>query len=374
MKNVISTTIDGATYKQYNANNRGTNAPDCVKRAISMAFNMDYNKVSKLLLAKAKEKHKSHWNIVPVFEPVIYELGGSKGISGRIPDPNTGKMTEENRYTVEALIDELGPNATIIMETSKTPRQYGLGNHLTCSVNGTLYDSWDSSDQYVCQYYLVENSTHQFTDIGDHIDELIAECPDLIGQLWTKYRDKYNLSGQFTNRGGRKKSEFSFYFQLTYHDDAVAEVWNLDCVFSPTMSIEQARKKMIETIKVRMYDRFYSINQKVKQRAEGMSLFYESGYTDEDRKEDRLWMDGIEQRFFNSLPGWVKPFVIYINVQQPGQYSDSYTLTTLPIKGDPRRENVNFYGYQAADVKDEIDRYRKNFARVDDDYSYAEEY
>lgn len=325
-----------------------------------MAFNIDYNQVSKLLLAKAKEKRKSQWNILKVYEPVIYDLGGEKG---RIP---------EEPIQVADFIDQYVLTGVCIMETNGKPEKYGYGNHLTCCVNGTLYDSWDSSDQYVCQYYLINDVSHEFTDIGDHLDALIDEGEQLVGQLWQKYQAKYNLPGQFTNIGSRKKTEFSFYFRLEYKDDSVRDVHDLACVFTPTMSVDEARKKMAETIKIRMYDRFYAINQKRKQSSEGDSLFYESGYTENDKRN--LYLDSRERRFFDSLPGWIKPFIVYVNIQDPGQYSDSYQLEALPIKGDPRRKNVTFYGYNSADVKDEIARYRKNFERVDDDYSYYEEY
>lgn len=353
--------ISGATYKQYNANNRGNNAPDCVKRAISMAFNIGYNEVSKLLLTKAKELHESKWNILPVFEPIIYQLGGSKG------------QEPDGIYRVDEFIDKFVPEGVCIMETGPKPNGYGHGNHLTCSVNGTLYDSWDSSDQFVCQYYIVENAAHEFTDIQDHLDELISEGQELASILCQKYKEKYDLPGQITFLGGGHKNEFSFYFTMKYSDDSgVQDRWHIDCVFSPTMTVEAARKKMVDTIKIRMYDRFYALNQKRKAKTEGDQLFYESGYTDKDRR--KLYLDSREQKFFNSLPGWIKPFVTYLNIDQPGQWSDSYKMTALPIKGDPDRQEVLFYGYQSADVKDEINRYRKNFERVDKDYSYYEEY
>lgn len=357
----MSTTVDGATYKQYNANNRGTNAPDCVKRAISMAFNMDYNEVSKLLIAKAKEKRTQYWNILKVYEPVIYELGGSKG------------QEPDKIYKVNEFIDEFVQEGVCIIETGKKPNGYGKGDHLTCAINGVLYDSWDSSNQYVCQYYIIENATHEFTDIEDHIEELLPQGAELISQLWEKYRDKYNLTGEFIMLGkGSTLTNFSFYYDLRYKQGQSQEVFDITCVFTPTMTLEQARKKMIDTIKIRMYDRFYAINQKLKQTSEGDSLFYESGYTDDDRH--KLWLDSREKRFFESLPGWIKPFITYLSISQPGQYSDSYDVRALPLKGDPDRDKVYFYGYNAADVKDEINRYKKNFERVDVDYSYSEEY
>lgn len=41
--------VNSATLVEYNANDRGKNAPDCVKRAISMAFSIPYSEVSKAL-------------------------------------------------------------------------------------------------------------------------------------------------------------------------------------------------------------------------------------------------------------------------------------------------------------------------------------
>ena len=41
--------ISSADYVNYNANSRGNNVGDCVKRALSMAFDMDYNQTSKEL-------------------------------------------------------------------------------------------------------------------------------------------------------------------------------------------------------------------------------------------------------------------------------------------------------------------------------------
>lgn len=357
--------IEGATYKEYNANNRGTNAPDCVKRSLSMAFNMDYNQVSKLLIAKAKEKHRSCWNILPVYESVIYDLGGNKG-------EEPGEIIQVSEF-----IDKFVPDGVCIMETNKKPDGYGRGNHLTCSVNGTLYDSWDSSSQYVCQYYIIKNSNHEFTDIEDHLSELTPEGKTLIEQLCEKYKNKYNLPGQSELLWSGRKDNFSIRFTLRYSDkisfsSEFAERWTIDCVFNPTMTVEAARKKMIETIKIRMYDRYYAINQKYSGKAEGQTLFEESGYNDSQRS--KLWLDNRERKFFDSLPGWIQPFIVYLKVDEPGQYSDSYQIEALPIKGDPDRKNVIFYGYNSADVKDEIARYKKNFERVDKDYSYYEEY
>lgn len=358
--------IQAAKYQEYNANNRGNNSPDCVKRGISIAFNISYNEVSKLLINKAKEKHKSAWNILSVFEPVIYELGGEHA-----------KLVTED-YTVSEFIDAFFPSGVVIMLVGKHP---GQSTHLTCAIDGVLYDSWDSSNQYVYLYYEVKGVTHEFTNIQEEIDSLKEEGNELIQSLYEKYAAKYNLSGEFQLERAYR-NQFSLQFNYFYKDEVTQgkSLNEIHCVFTPTMTIEEARKKMIETIKIRMYDRFYAINKAHSEKHEGDDLFYASGYTGEDRKEIYAW--GREKQFFQSLPGWIKPFVVYLDVQSPGRYSDSYSVKILPIKGDPRKPEgkpqrndlIEFYGWDSATVKAQMKRYKQNFERPDEDYSVYEEY
>lgn len=370
--------IESATYKRYNANNRGNNSPDCVKRAISMAFDLDYNQVSKLLIAKAKKHHCTNWNIAPVFEDVIYELGGEKA---KEPD---------RIYQVDDFIDAVFPTGTVILETGPKPCRYNAGNHLTCVVDGVLYDSWDSSDQYVAQYYVVEGVAHNFTDIQDHLEEMVPEGEKLILQLCSKYEEKYDLQGRIALQPTRIDG-FTIKFQYLYQDDCTGsrlkDRYNyVNCVFSPTMSLQEARKKMIETIKIRLYDKFYAVAKAHVDKKEGNTLFEQSGYTEEHKKKwcmDIAYLPGNERRFFNSLPGWAKPFVTYMDIDRPGYYHDSYKLEILPIKGDPRkpspdsirsRDLVVFEAYDAATIREELQRYKQTFERPMDDYDPLEDY
>lgn len=368
MKRAINT----ATYKEYNANNRGNYSTDCVKRAISMAFDLDYNKVSKLLLTEAKKRHANSWKIARVFEPVIYALGGDKG---KAPD---------DACSVSEFIDNIMPTGTVIMETNSKPCEYGQGNHLTCAVDGVLYDSWDSSTQYVCNYYVVAGAEHNFTDIQDWLGDLIPEGSEICQKLFEKYQQKYQLTGSFELLPSWIDG-YSVLIRYKYADDVTGttrkNTYNtIACVFSPTTSREQAHKKMIDTIKTRMYDKFYAIAKMHRERNEGDDLFTASGYQEGDAGQ--LYLYGAQKRFFNSLPGWVKPFVVYLDVSNPGRFSDSYQVEILPIKGDPRkpegiityRDRVSFYAESSDIIKEEMARYKSRYERPGDDYSVSEEY
>ena len=89
-----------------------------------------------------------------------------------------------------------------------------------------------------------------------------------------------------------------------------------------------------------------------------------------------------EKRFLKGLPEWIHPFIKYIDVNNPGQYSDSYSLSILPIKGDPKKpagdmkskDLVEFYGYDSNMVKEEVNRYKQSYERPGYDYDPIEEY
>lgn len=63
--------IYSAEYKMYNANNGGENVGDCVNRASSLAFNIDYNEAHRRLVDKMHEYDRMSWKIYPVYEAVI---------------------------------------------------------------------------------------------------------------------------------------------------------------------------------------------------------------------------------------------------------------------------------------------------------------
>ena len=77
-------------------------------------------------------------------------------------------------------------------------------------------------------------------------------------------------------------------------------------------------------------------------------------------------------RFCNALPGWVKSFILYADVDSPGRYSNSYQLDILPLKGDPNRDKVVFEGYTSDMIKEELDIYKKSYQRLYKDYEISE--
>lgn len=360
--------IQSAEYKRYNANNRGTYTGDCVKRALSMAFGIDYIQVARELNAIGKANRGKAFNDPIVFEKYIEQHGG-----GRLIVP------QDNTLTLAETVDNIASTGTYIFETNNKPTFPGHGNHLTCSIDGQIFDSWDSRDQYVTNYWKIDNrDTLELTDITDHIVELIDYSMICIKTEFDKYIKKLQIGDIVGYARGNVRSNGDYGFTvpmyLYLYDDASKKdkdtfIFKLAYVFTPSTSVEAAKKKIAEVTKVRIYDRFYSLKKTINDREEANKLYQEAGY----EKQEIPWMDNRETRFFNSLPGWCKPFIEMVYIQNPGQYVDSYTVRMKPLKGDHRpNQKVEFYGYDSAMVKDQIDMYRKDFSRPGTDYPVSE--
>ena len=350
MKRYVKT----AEYKRYNANNRGNNSPDCVCRAISLAFDVSYNSIHRELTQLVKGTMHNYKNI-RFYQKVIKNHGGSDFIR------------EEDLILVREWIDK-HPDGTYILQTGE---KAGVSNHLICVIDGAVYDSWDSRDQFVVGYFIVESVDHNFTDILDHLESLKEEGYKIIYDLASKFIEKYQIGGAFRIlKGGGFIKDYTIYYVCHYVTEEARKSykWTIAVVFTPTTTYEQALKILNNTLKVRMYDRFYAINKELKEKEESLALYRESGYTDDPDPEMNLFMSSQEERFFKSLPGWVKPFVISICVDSPGKYSDSYSLNIKPIKGDPNKSTVHLYSRKSNTLREELERYRNTFEVPGIDY------
>lgn len=363
----MSSNVEAANFTQYNANSRGTRSTDCVKRAISMAFDIDYNQVSKMLTSRCKALASDSWKTRPIFDSVIKELGGKHITKKEMGDP----------VLVSDFIDA-HPNGSYIMLTG--PKSTGHTDHMTCAIDGTLFDTWDSSNQYVFDYYIVEGVAHVFTDISDETPQLFQEGMPLIETLSRKYHDKYKLEGDIVLDKHSYSGDFNLVYFITYENDPYLSSdvdLKLTCVFTPTMTYEQAQKKMTDTIKVRIYDFFYAINQKLQNKREEISILKQGNYNPKDLERaarNKSWLHGAEKRFYESLPGWAKALLLRIDINAPGQFSDSYSLTLLPLPNDPRKSYVDFDGYDAGMIRSMLDDYKTKLERPYDDYSPYERY
>lgn len=128
-------------YQFYNAHPKGLLVPDCVKRAISKAANMDYHQV-QLELNRYKK------------------VTGAKSFnSDRNPDKYVMNILKGQKISFPAVKGQSRMNGERFCK--KYPRgRYILqmANHWTCCVDGIIYDTWDCSDK--CVYVAWEILTY----------------------------------------------------------------------------------------------------------------------------------------------------------------------------------------------------------------------
>ena len=333
---------------------------------MSLAFDIPYAELSKLLLTKMKELRKTAWNSRSVFEPVIYELGGSKYVEAT---PNDGQID----ITLEEFVDtQADPNKCYILlvGTHNRPR-----SHMVCVRDGKIWDTWDSRNEIVDGYYIVDVANRKaFTDIQDHLKDLTLEyIYPVFEKEVQKYMDKKDWDGEYSFQGRRKNYlvEVTISLEL-YPTESISKTrkytTQINCVFEPTMTEEDAINYIQKTGKQRMYDRLYAINEQEKKLQESMEI--SKAYGDTIKSPMLNYMSPRERKFANSLPGWVQPLLYDVRIDQPGQYHDSYRVDIYKLPGDTSHKSttLTFEGYDASQIREELDRYKRNYEVEGVDY------
>ena len=358
--------VNSAELVRYNANNRGASAPDCVKRAISLAFDLPYSEVAKLLNAKMKEKRKRFWNIPPVYSEVVYDLGGKPFVE------------QQGAVTVSEFADTIAdPNKAYVMEVGKN---LGKTTHLVCVRDGKVWDSWDSRDWYVGKVSEVGEGVQrkQVTDIKDNLEAIAKEnvYPTLSTQL-VDYMHKKDWEGRYEYSLRIRDYTLKTVTKLTLYGDGYLKdrVYNIqiNLTIEPTMTDEEAAQFIRKMGKQRMYDRLWAINEQEKKLVEEAQLRHEIAKSGGEQANMKYWLDGREQKFYNTLPGWFKALITFLFIENPDQYHDSYTVKFKKHPKDdlhPDEKSFTLTGYTASELRDKIERYGKTFEIDGIDYHY----
>ena len=165
--------IQSYSYFDYNANPRGTTTGDCQTRAIATAFGWTWQEARKLLRKFGNDWYNHAVNVERVLE---HELKCQV-----IPVDTMGKPY----ITVGDFCDNQGADGTYLILCSKPTEDSGYGTHLVCTINGTIYDTWNSSWYKVVRIYKPTGTyrTEGFaetSDIPEHIHELAQYVRDLF--------------------------------------------------------------------------------------------------------------------------------------------------------------------------------------------------
>lgn len=350
--------IESADLIRYNANSSGRNTGDCVKRSISLAFDLPYTDTSRLLLQKMHERKADKWNIYSVYNRVIEDLGGSALVNVE----NKG-----DPITLEEFVDnEVNENLIYIVLTGSKP---GKRDHMVCVRDGKVWDSWDSRKEYVDGYYIVESDRiKEILDVNQYLPELADDLAlDVVRNTIYSYVEKHDYSVNFVRTEVKKAKNYQIQINATVVLSANEIViknrtykFSIIIPIEPTSTYDEAEEKIRKVAKQRAYDRMWTINEQEKKLVEEYTM--RASLEDLDTHKSDLYFTPSEKRFFNSLPGWVKPLISYISIDSPGQYYDSYAISMHPLPNDSRHsKKIHFNDYDASGIKEQLERYKKTF-------------
>ena len=354
--------IKAAEYKYYNANNRGNVTGDCVKRAISLAFDASYADVAKLLNDKMHQKRKTQWNIKSVYGDVIKDLGG-----------DGYKEIISEKLTVDDFADNNPSGSFCLLVGPNTNRH----DHLVCVRDGQVWDSWDCRQYYVHGYWKATGSKElrkidklACADYANNYLEPVV-CEELL-----KYANKKNWTYSHYSvepKGGTYKVVVDCTIVLE-KDDVITKDRKYDfrimLTIEPTWSDEEIIDFINKTGKIRTYDRMYAINDQEKKLLEAYEVINQA--EGPLKMANRDYMTDQELRFVNSLPGWVMPLIKNVKIQQPRQWPDSYLIEITKHPKDtlhPKDRSFLLQGWDASDIKRQLDIYHDSYEIEGIDYT-----
>ena len=363
--------VYSSDFKLYNANVRGKNVGDCVKRSMSLAYDLPYSEIGKLLNAEMKEQRMDKWNIKRVFQQVIYNLG-SKPYE-KIDTDLEGAVT----------VDEFGdanPEGTYLLLVGRKP---GETTHMVCVRNGKVWDSWDSRMNFVTGFYDVtgvsNKEAHELTK--DYVKQIAEEHA-----YWaiSDEMDRFVAKKKWPTIGVYCRAFANTSYQIMAEcrvDLAKTELVKKDRIYTftikltlePSWTEEEIIDFVKKTGKIRAYDRMYAIADQEKKLAEAAEIEQQLS----NKRGHTLFFTPQEQKFVNTLPGWIRPLIRYVNIHQPNQWSDSYEIWFDKLPDDdkhPHMDRVDLIAWNASELKDKINRYKDTFEVDRYDYEYDAEF
>ena len=365
--------IESAEWKNYNANTRDARVGDCVKRALTIAYSMDYDEVSKELNRIKRINGKSAYNLTSVYYKFCEARGNKFQPISVNRDRYFPDLGSNEPIQVADVCDTL-QEGTYLLEVSKKPSKYT--DHLCVVVDGKLYDSWDSRKWYVDKWSIVTTVTTdvfdiRWQDISDIIDEYLLTY---LNKLESKYSD-YSVSFQLGNpeHVNRYTYELVCFLRFAefppqsskYHR---CKTWGhrVTVKLNPRMNEDTNCSILQKKISQKIYDWVYNVIKDVKD-AKATEEF--------DWSDSQLghYHSSDDKKLIMNLPEWCRKYIKYVEYDPNLTFqNDKYEVTMKALPDDPyadkRGDSVYFYADTLTELKRDLEYYRTDYARFNYEY------
>lgn len=287
-------------FVRYNANPRGKYVGDCVKRAMSLAFNKPYRQVEKDLNRVRRECNLTSFSYCSpfVFERLIKEYGaGSKQL-----------LPCDSRITLSSFAK--GFNGTYLVDCCG--RDEDRPTHIVCVTNNAVYDSWDSSEYVVWDYFKVSDQNLRSTNVVDIANYEGEKWCNLLVDKVTKGLRKCAVPCTLDKR----------YYLARGHSVVVSVHINpktkylqpvtVNCYVSvsPFQSYETFERELVKEIENKSYSKTLKVRNDAKEVEKYLSSCADDYVPSNWAQSVVIKGDDNSRRMYRALPAWLKPLVV----------------------------------------------------------------
>lgn len=354
--------VNSASVKYYNANDRNRNTGDCVIRSLTLAYDMPYSDVRRELIGLGGTD--GTWNRRYIYHKFISSHGYV----------DHGKP-ERGSITLEEFADS-HPSGTWLVQLERKAYSNQSG-HIVCLEDGNVWDTWNSLGWFVEEWWEVKEQSSQIssnidTDALDQISSVLsAYCTKIQKKMpWayvyisSKRVEKDGYTGTIVARVSSNEKYAEMYKHLIDSRSIRREfvkTLRLVIKFHPKLSYEQNIKNTSEKARVQLREWAYQIRKVVEDEDRAYRVVANPSF-----HGDRILL--------SKMPEWARPKIISLwDYSEYGSswYGDRYSAEMEADPEDPRYETNKFVSFSEDTLKElihDMEMYRSDFKRLNYDY------
>lgn len=331
--------IDSASLTKYNKNNRGSHIGDCSIRSTSLALDQPYHVTSKGLKDQVKDTPGIAFNSLPNITEYIRKFEPGAIVFKLSQHPKVYEFADDN------------PEGTYVLFVGHQEDDVHA-THAVCLIDNIIYDTWDCLGLFVKQYVLVtkEPSDRNLYDMSSRDRDSLEKYAILQGKkIINKYIKKYGLKLSDIEFTGLTY-ENVIYMRGKLKDKRIYQQHPFKVRVSVPLGLHlaDAKRYVKKKLKTKLYDKMTAIGEDIQDQ---VSSLESARYYDE--ADTRINVNNKKElKFFNGLPGWVKPLITNIDAD------NKYTLYFMPLKNDKDRSIVKLSGKYTRDIKTQLSIYK----------------
>lgn len=349
-----------ADLKYYNANTRDADVGDCVKRALSVAYSEDYDKVSAELNRIKREKRAPGFNFDITFNEFMKRRGDKL-------------VKESDDITVDEFSKAHPSGVWVILCGKNSPSANGRSSHMAAIVNGNVYDSWNSLDYYVYKYCKVsKGKSDEYEFDTEEICKEVARAVDdyVANKLSKKVPEEY--MAVHVNPSVSHESKYACLLIVICKTKELPKYCSyrsnrtlthvIMMKTNPRLSEDENIASLTKKTKQKVYDWVYNVKADILDGAKIDRLGVHKYFTCNRAAEPIL----------GKLPEWAIPRVIKIWDNGSGyDWGERFELEMEAFPEDPRYEEnryVDFYADTLTRLKSDLEWYKDDYSRINYDY------